>query len=284
MTAAQKVSTCWDPEQSDKNHPALSIADKPRWDSFCGQSDKNHPALSLADKPRWDSFCFLVLPWVPSLAKTIRLQWGYSCLTSPVHFHCFSHSFLCKSLTISKLFFTDIASDWIVFLLSCLQDIPSQPIRASDFRFDGSTASAEHNASVLAFHDHDLALAIQSQLDTPVFPGSEFKPVFILEWLCAPHPLWCTLRDYLSNGVSYPMLPLSEIDRRKTLQHALSRGNHSSIRNHAKIVQQSINDDVLRGYVLPLPRAAIELLHHAELAPLGVVEQTTINEHHTEIS
>mmetsp|Transcript_1089 Transcript_1089/g.1714 ORF Transcript_1089/g.1714 Transcript_1089/m.1714 type:complete len:831 (+) Transcript_1089:2296-4788(+) len=173
----------------------------------------------------------------------------------------------------------DIASEWIVFLLSCLQEIPSQPIRAPEFRFDGSREAAEHNATILAMHGYNLNSAIRSQHGTPLDPGSEFKPVSILDWLCTPHPLWRILRGYLSQGVSYPMLPLSEQDRCNSLRHALARGNHSSIDHHTDIVHQAVQDDVLRGYILPLQRAAIESLQEAEVAPIGVVEQTTINEH-----
>jgi hypothetical protein len=58
----------------------------------------------------------------------------------------------------------------------------------------------------------------------------------------------------------------------------LARGNHKSARGHeATKLLEMLNDEVKCGWQLPLPKeAALELLPHCEVAPLGVVSQTTL--------
>ena len=62
------------------------------------------------------------------------------------------------------------------------------------------------------------------------------------------------------------------------LEFHLQRGNHQSASRHDDVLEQLINDDIIRGFALPLPISILPFIPNASLAPLGCHEQETINE------
>jgi len=167
---------------------------------------------------------------------------------------------------------------WLVFLLYSISKLPSQPMKSPDFQFAFTTAAAEHNTEVLRRYKFQLANAIMSQHQSPLQFGSEFRQVEILEFLCGNHPLWPRLKQYLVQGVSYAEAVPDEHTRISNLSAAIVRGNHVSALKHPEQIQKLMTKDVCRGYVLPLSMDGIRNLQGAELAPLGVAKQFSINE------
>jgi hypothetical protein len=75
------------------------------------------------------------------------------------------------------------------------------------------------------------------------------------------------------------LLLISDEDRREDLEVNLVRGNHKLAALHSEQIEMMLKDKVECGWQLLLPRQAIHSIPNAMiLAPLGIVEQETINE------
>jgi len=108
--------------------------------------------------------------------------------------------------------------------------------------------------------------------------GSEFWDPSELEGLLFKHPNWPALREILENGASFPLKPISNQDRKIDLEFHASRGNHKSAEKYQNALDDIINNDIHRGFALPLPTDILFELPGASLAPLGCIGQDTINE------
>ena len=154
----------------------------------------------------------------------------------------------------------------------------SPPCGPSQFRFDWTMEAALHNQSTLAAYDFDFHHCLASQPFSATSIGSEFRPIQFWAPLCSRHPLWPRARTWLSTGVHYPLHPISDSDRKADNQANLLRGNHKSALHHQAQLISMLQDEVSRGWQLLLPLSAIHQLPGAVLAPLGMVQQTSINE------
>ena len=148
----------------------------------------------------------------------------------------------------------------------------------TDFAFEFSEEATSQNSRLLQHHDYDLARALQQQQHSPLATGSEFKAVPILHHLCRGHPLWQRLQQYLSDGVDYSRATITDNVRLSNLTSAINRGNHKSASDHPEVLQRLVQDDVSRGFILPISVQCLCKLNNAEISPLGVVKQSTINE------
>lgn len=163
------------------------------------------------------------------------------------------------------------------FLQKAVQWQP-EPWRPTEFEFSCSASSANHNWAVLQKYNLDLDAALRAQSCSALNPGSEFRPVSILHPLLGKHPLWQLACQWLTAGVSFPVLPLSESDRIEDLQIMLQLGNHKSAEIHASVLNSAIAEEVSRGWMLPLPSSIASELPHAIIAPMGVAVRQVIDE------
>jgi len=124
----------------------------------------------------------------------------------------------------------------------------------------------------------DLGQALQAQPFSSLSVGSEFRPASVLAPLCDWHPLWHCVQCWLSLGIDYPLSPLSDDDRLADLTANLARGNHQSATfNLHHLTGMMLQDEVKRGWQLILACESVIDILGAVLAPLGLVEQDTIN-------
>jgi hypothetical protein len=145
------------------------------------------------------------------------------------------------------------------------------------FLFECSRDAALRNAIVLEQFNFDVDKAIKHQSDSQVSYGSEFKKPQHIQELLEDHPHWNNLKNILTNGAEFPLIPLSREDRSNDLSYHKDRGNHKSARDHQEIMDQIILDDIEKGFALPLPPEIIYFIPNASLAPLGCQKQETIN-------
>jgi hypothetical protein len=138
--------------------------------------------------------------------------------------------------------------------------------------------AASHNAAILQQFNHDLNKAISAQPNSQVSYGSEFKSPEQLQELLQDHPHWPNLRNLLTFGATFPLSPISDVDRKIDLEFHLQRGNHQSVLKHDAVLEKLINNDMIRGFALPLPISILPCIPNASLAPLGCHKQETINE------
>jgi hypothetical protein len=151
-------------------------------------------------------------------------------------------------------------------------------LNPATFQFEWTADAAEHNLAILATFEYDLGRALASQPTSIVSPGCEFRPSALLRPLCGHHPLWPRAAEWLSSGVTFPSTPLPEADRLTDLHAMLARGNHQSAKQRAPTLEKMMKAEVGHGWQLPLPPAAALLIPGAVIAPMGLVEQATINE------
>ncbi len=144
--------------------------------------------------------------------------------------------------------------------------------------FEWTTAAADHNARLLEQHDWCLASLLETQRNTPLYPGSEFRPAELIDPLVNTHPLWSNVKAWLRHGVSFPLKPIPETERRADLAAILARGNHKGAITHYQKLKSVLQDEVARGWQLIIPKHAVTNIPQAVIAPLNIVEQDTINE------
>ena len=88
-------------------------------------------------------------------------------------------------------------------------------------------------------------------LATP--PGSEFRPVSLLQPIFEAHPFWQRMQSSLLVGATMELAPLSETDRTTLIATALTYGNHKSATKNAAELLTMLRKEVSKGWHLPLP-------------------------------
>jgi len=145
------------------------------------------------------------------------------------------------------------------------------------FIFQLSAAAAGYNAKVLAVQTFDLNRIIEQQHPSQISYGSEFCDPKLLEDLLRDHPFWSHLKNILSNGASFPLDNISSTDREQDLVFHVNRGNHKLASKNVEALRTIIQEDVERGFALPLLITALHFLPNASLAPLGCVRQSSVD-------
>ena len=91
-------------------------------------------------------------------------------------------------------------------------------------------------------------------------------------------PSWPLLRNSLIFGATCPLRPLDPVTLTKDFTAGLEKGNNKSARDESEWVGKQFENEVKRGWTLALPIRAGTKFAGGVYAPLGVVEQDTINE------
>ncbi len=177
---------------------------------------------------------------------------------------------------------TDSQNVWPSGIFSILQQTmatpghhPSNPI----FEFDMSVEAAKNNYMILMHKfGGDLHKALEAQHGSPLQYGSKFKPVSILALIFSNHPTWDKMMTLLSDGSTWPLSPIDNHDRLLDIDNALDFGNHKGANQQPELLLKLINDDVIRGFALPLPLEKIRKIPGILLTPLNIQQQNTINE------
>ncbi len=162
--------------------------------------------------------------------------------------------------------------------LQSILDWTSPPTQKPEFSFRWTDLAARKNYEILQLYDMDIEAALSAQPFSALTVGSEFRPVPVLEPLLYFHPLWNRVKQWLTFGVQYPLRPIPDEDRTIDLQANDARGNHKSALAHDERITKMLKEEVERGWQLILPREALPMIRGGVLAPLGIVEQDTINE------
>ena len=175
------------------------------------------------------------------------------------------------------------AGDWKGFALivRTLAESPVEPPQQSEFIFEFSKKAADHNCKVLEQTNFDFDKHIKQQkLPTILSMGSEVRPPSQLDKLLSHHPNYKLFRWNTTHGIDYPISELPEKDRVEELTRQLDKGNHkSALTKEAKEhVDKAMLSDISLGYGIPLSIDCIRKLKHAEVYPVGLQHQRTINE------
>jgi len=162
---------------------------------------------------------------------------------------------------------------------------PVQPPAASSFSSEYTYEAAEHNSEILKAHQYDLEKALESQPGTSFSIGSEVRPLHQLEILLHHHKNFSRFATNITKGISYPIKPLDEDTRLELLEKQLKKGNHkSALEDEAKpYVTKAIQTDVIRGFGLIITKECASKITEAEIYPMSLQHQTTIDEQGNQI-
>jgi hypothetical protein len=150
----------------------------------------------------------------------------------------------------------------------------SKPI----FEFNLSIKAAEKNYIILmGKFKGDLYKALHAQQGLPLQYGSKFKPVSTLAPIFSNHPSWEKVKTVLLDGSTWPLLPLDDQNRLLDTDNALAFGNHKGTDQQPELLLNLVQDDVDRGFTLPLPLNKIKKIPGILLAPLNIQLQKNIN-------
>ena len=155
---------------------------------------------------------------------------------------------------------------------------PPSPISPPPFNCQMSAMAAEENLKILEKNDMSIRKVIENSPFSPMSLGSEFKPVEILDPLMKRLPSWPTLRNSLEFGAACPIRPLDADTLARDFAEALKQGNNKSAKDECEWVGKQFQNEVNKGWTLALPLRAASRFPGGVYAPLGVVEQDTIDE------
>jgi hypothetical protein len=157
---------------------------------------------------------------------------------------------------------------------------PERQFEPTEFEFSTSLEAARRNIEILSRYDYDLQRAIMGTnlVNTPLRPGSEFRPKELLGAICRNHPLWPRIEGMLTEGFTMPLAELPEVDRVQDVLEAIRYGNHKSTQKNPGVVWEMLKEEVERGWQLVLPCSSIPVIPGTIVSPLGLVSQNTINE------
>ena len=85
------------------------------------------------------------------------------------------------------------------------------------------------------------------------------------------------MRSVLSHRSRWPLQPLNEQDWIKNVKVALKFGNHKGLVQQQDLLKKLVADNIVHGFVLPLPLDKIASITAVLLAPLNIQAQNTIN-------
>ena len=151
---------------------------------------------------------------------------------------------------------------------------------AGPFRFEYSKEAAEFNSEVFRRAGYDLATIIRSSPGSTISYGSELRPLSQVSALLSHQPLFDRFRSNHTNGIRYAFKTEMEDDNRLRILHAtIERGNHKSAlapeaRPHVTKSMKSVD----YGFAIPISVDCIPKIAGAEVYPLGLQQQTTIDE------
>jgi hypothetical protein len=91
------------------------------------------------------------------------------------------------------------------------------------------------------------------------------------------HPHWSLFNKILRKGATFPLNPILNDLRLQDLLFHKERGNHKSAEANNDALASIIENDIAKGYALPLPTEILLKIPNASLAPLGCICQDSIN-------
>ena len=170
---------------------------------------------------------------------------------------------------------------WLLAMIKRVCDLPSRILQPSGFMFEDTMHAAKHNASIIEEHKFDMCQAIAPFPDSAILPGSEFRTTTTLQQIWGQRFDWDMIRDILEHGCRYPIPDDPDEHRRlDDLHKMVEQGNHKSatIPEHVEVVRKTYQKEIARGWVIPIPLPTLFQLRHADMTPIGIATQFTVNE------
>jgi hypothetical protein len=130
-----------------------------------------------------------------------------------------------------------------------------------------------HNCHILEANNFDLQKVIHADPLSPLQPGSEWRPVPLLDPIFHDHPFWPNVQSQFNHGLLWPLVPITEPDRLHLVMAGINYGNHRSAQQASSSLLPSLQAEVSKGWQLPLPIFTLHKIDGLVVAPLGYVNQ-----------
>ena len=172
---------------------------------------------------------------------------------------------------------------WLVTTVKfCISQREKEP-KPHNIAFENSTEAAKINADILRKHQYDFEKFINSQHDTILTPGSEFRSIHTLERLLGNHQDWHKIKKIISEGCDIPTVnsDTNEDTQRADLQAMINRGNHKSTQDkeNSKALHKGYLKEIEHGWMIPVTIESVYHIKNAMVLPLGIVCQQTLDIH-----
>ena len=168
---------------------------------------------------------------------------------------------------------------WFLPALRKLAATETATPKKSPVIFKQTEEAAHENEQLLKSFDFDIEKLIAAHSDTTLGYGSEFRSVEQLKPLIGRHPNFESLSLVLTMGMPYVFTKeLDSVTKLTEMKTLITRGNHKSAKDFPDQVQKLLAKDVLHGFSIPLPVAALHNIPNAAVQPLGLAQQWTLDE------
>jgi len=173
----------------------------------------------------------------------------------------------------------NLNSSWLLYHLAALCASKEETPQQHQFQFENSRKAAKFNTKLIKYTDYDVTKCIHKQKNTVLTPGSEFRSIEKIRKLLRYHEDWPEIRDIISKGCDYKLGPSPDEETRMTdLTAMLERGNHKSAKDNIKTLNKAFTKEVEKGWLLPVTVESLRKIKSLSIIPLGIAEQSTIDE------
>ena len=174
-------------------------------------------------------------------------------------------------------------NSWLVNTVKfCIAQQESEP-NPHNIKFGNSKEAAETNSNNLKGFNYDFEKYINSQQNTILTPGSEFRSIKTLHKILGHHQNWDKIKQIISEGCDIPTVQskTSEETRKSDLKAMIDRGNHKSTqdKDNAKALHKGYLKEIAHGWMIPISIDSVHHIKDAMVLPLGIVCQQTLDIH-----
>ena len=170
---------------------------------------------------------------------------------------------------------------WLVTTLRHIVATTVTPFNKSSVKFELNKRAAEENTRLLEQHQFDYRKLMESNNNTILSPGVEFRDIPSLQKIWKHHKDWKKIKEILTKGAKYPCHSTpSEEERLSDIEAMIERGNHKSAskdKESRTALAKNYEKEVNRGWMIPITVEALRDLKHARVIPIGVSPQWTVN-------
>ena len=174
-----------------------------------------------------------------------------------------------------------VNSSWLLSTIRDILDEPVPDLEMHSFVFEDSADAANWNAKVIRENEGDYEATVKTMSNSALTPGSEFRSVDTLEKLLKHRDDWSEIKTILKDGCWYPLEQyLDDTSRKEDIDAMIVRGNHQSTASveSQKIIKKNIGKEVVRSYLVPIPIPFIQEIKGAQIIPIGLARQFTVDE------
>lgn len=162
--------------------------------------------------------------------------------------------------------------------IALIASTPVPPPTKPPFHFELSLDAAIANSNLLKEQGSSLCCLLDQHQNSTLGYCSEFRPLWQLDSILHHHPNYPPFRCVLTGGMRFRGEPLpSSHDLRLDLEAAITRGNHKSALENIAAVRELLAKDVAHGFAVPLTLDTIRHLPNAQVQPIGMVKQWSLD-------